>query len=132
MQKWSRNKAASYLVASHRGKGLAVIVTTTRMTVPIENQKELTQTISLLVNQSRTAWGRLSSRLYSEIDSEDKYVLMEEWESRAQWARYLKSDDFAVLFGAINALSNTAQLEFKLLSHVAGLDAISAERGSRL
>ena len=109
-------------------KGSAVIVTTTRMVVPIENRKELTQTISLLLNQSRTAWGRLSSRLYSEIDSEDNYVLMEEWESRAHWARYLKSDDFAVLFGAINALSNTAQLEFRLLSHIGGLEAISAER----
>ena len=110
-------------------KGSAVIVTTTRMVVPIENRKELTQTISLLLNQSRTAWGRLSSRLYSEIDSEDNYVLMEEWESRAHWARYLKSDDFAVLFGAINALSNTAQLEFMLLSRIAGMEAISAERG---
>jgi quinol monooxygenase YgiN len=99
------------------------------MMVPIENQKELTQTISLLLSQSRTALGRLSSRLYSEIDSEDNYVLMEEWESRAHWARYLKSDDFAVLFGAINALSNTAQLEFMLLSHIAGMEAISAERG---
>ena len=106
-----------------------MIVTTTRMTVPAENQKELTQTISLLLGQSRTAWGRLSSRLYSEIDSEDNYVLMEEWESRAHWARYLKSYDFAVLFGAITALSNTAQLEFMLLSRVAGMEAISAERG---
>jgi quinol monooxygenase YgiN len=100
------------------------------MTVPIENQKELTQTIGLLLSQSRAVWGRLNSRLYSEIGSEDNYVLLEEWESRAHWARYLKSDDFAVLFGAINALSNTAQLEFMLLAHVGGLETISAERGS--
>ena len=108
-----------------------MIVTTTRMTVPPENQKELTQTVRLLLSQSRGAPGRLSSRLYSEIDSQDKYVLMEEWESRAHWVTYVKSDDFAVLFGAINALSNTAELEFLLLSHTAGLEALSSERRAR-
>jgi quinol monooxygenase YgiN len=64
------------------------------------------------------------------LDSADKNtgMLVEEWETEEDWDNHLRSRDCAVFLGAVKVLCRPASVEFKLLSYVAGIEAITAVR----
>ena len=105
-----------------------MIVNTTRITVRAENRKELVQTITSLLDPIRNEAGCLTHRLYQEAGNENSFLLVGEWETQVDWDNHLKSDNFAVLLGSISVLSNRREIDFKLLSHVTGLETVSKVR----
>lgn len=112
----------------HKIERADVIVNTTRITVPPENRKELCQTISSLLDPIRSEAGCMTYRLYEEAGEENSFVLVGEWETRADWDNHFQSDHFAVLLGSIMVLSIRPNLDFKLLSHVAGIETVTKGR----
>lgn len=105
-----------------------MIVTTTRITVSSANRSELFQTIQTLLAPVRNENGCLSSRFYLDSADSNSAVLIEEWETEQDWDNHLRSRDCAVFLGAVNVLCRPASVEFKLLSYVAGVEAITAAR----
>jgi quinol monooxygenase YgiN len=105
-----------------------MIVTTTRITVSSANRSELFQTIVTLLNPIRNEKGCLSSRFYLDSADNNSAILVEEWESEEDWDNHLQSRDCAVFLGAVSVLCRPASVEFKLLSYVAGIEAITAAR----
>ena len=55
-------------------------------------------------------------------------MLVEEWETEEDWDNHLQSRDCAVFLGAVSVLCRPASVEFKLLSYLAGIEAIRAAR----
>ena len=104
------------------------IVSTARITVPPENRKELCLTISSLLDLIRREEGCWSYRFYREADDKNAFVLIGEWETRDAWDHHLKSQNFAVLVGSLRLLGNLANVDFKLLSHVVGIEAVTKAR----
>jgi len=104
------------------------IVSTARVTVRPENRKELCLTISSLLNLIRQEEGCWSYRFYRESEDKNAFVLIGEWKSRAAWNHHLRSDNFAILIGSLRLLDNRADVDFKLLSHVAGIEAVTKAR----
>lgn len=100
----------------------------TRITVPPEKRTELCQTISSLIDPVQREKGCLTYHFYAEAEDENTFVLIGEWETRDAWSDHLKSDNFAVLLGSISLLCNYPQIDFKLLSHVAGVEAMTRAR----
>lgn len=72
----------------------------------------------------------MTYRLYEDASEENSFVLIGEWQTRADWDNHFQSDHFAVLLGSIMILSLRSNLDFKLLSHVAGIEAMSKARMS--
>ena len=105
-----------------------MIVTTTRIMVSSANRSELFQTIMTLLNQIRNEKGCLSSRFYLDSADTNCAMLVEEWETEEDWDNHLQSRDCAVFLGAVSVLCRPASVEFKLLSYVAGIEAITAAR----
>jgi quinol monooxygenase YgiN len=105
-----------------------VLINTTRIIVRPENRKELCQTISSLLAPIRNEKGCLGYRFYQEDGDENSFILVGEWESRADWDNYLHSDDFAVLLGSILILGSRSDTDFKLLSPVAGMETVMRAR----
>ena len=105
-----------------------MIMTTTRITVSSANRSELFQTISTLLTPVRNKKGCLSSRFYLDSTDNDSAILVEEWETEEDWDHHLQSSDCAVFLGAVSVLCRPASVEFKLLSYVAGKEAIAAAR----
>jgi quinol monooxygenase YgiN len=105
-----------------------MIVTTTRITVSSANRSELFQTIQTLLTPVKSEKGCLSSRFYLDSADSNSSVLIEEWESEEDWENHLRSRDCAVFLGAVSVLCNPRSVEFKLLSYVAGLEAITSAR----
>lgn len=101
-----------------------MIVNTTRIKVNPENRKELFQTIWPLLDPIRSEPGCLAYRCYVDLADENNAVLIGEWETQADVDNHLRSRDFAVLFGAINLLTNPAGIDFKLLSCISGIESV--------
>ena len=100
----------------------------TRITVSTEKRIELCQTISSLIDPVKRERGCLTYRFYEEADDENTFVLIGEWETRDAWSNHLYSDNFAVLLGSISLLCDSPQIDFKLLSNVAGVEAMTRAR----
>jgi quinol monooxygenase YgiN len=105
-----------------------MIVTTTRITVSSANRSELFQTIMTLLAPMKNEKGCLSSRFYLESVDSNSGIVVEEWATQEDWDHYLRSRDCAVFLGAVRVLCKPASVEFKLLSYVAGVEAITAAR----
>jgi quinol monooxygenase YgiN len=104
------------------------IVSTARVTVPPENRKELCLTISSLLGRIRDEVGCRSYRFYNEAGDQNSFLLIGEWETRDAWDHHLSSDNFAVLLGSLRLLSSRSEISFKLLSHLAGIEAVTRAR----
>ena len=86
-------------------KGGEVIVNTTRITVSPEKRTELLQTIGRLVEPIAGVNGCRTFRFYVDATDENSSLLLSEWESESDLNSYLRSNNFAVLRGAITVLS---------------------------
>jgi quinol monooxygenase YgiN len=109
-----------------------MIVTTTRITVSSANRSELFQTILTLLAPVRTAKGCRSSSFYLDSADNNTALLIEEWETQEDWDNHLQSRDCAVFLGAVSVLCKPASVDFKLLSYVAGIEAITAARNGHV
>lgn len=105
-----------------------MIVTTTRITVSSGNRRELFLTILTLLTPVKSEKGCLSSHFYLDSADSNSAMLVEEWEAEEDWENHLQSKDCAVLLGAVRVLCGPASVDFKLLSYVAGIEAITAAR----
>ena len=86
-------------------KGSEMIVSTTRITVHPDKRGEFFQTIKRLVEPINAAKGCRTFRLYFDATDENSSLLIGEWETEGDLSNYLRSNDFAILRGAITVLS---------------------------
>ena len=105
-----------------------VVVNTTRITVSPENRKEFYQTIWSLLRPIRSERGCLSYRFYQEAGDENSFILVGEWETRDDCDQHLQSEDFAILRASMMILSGRSNIDFKLLSPVAGIETAIGTR----
>ena len=105
-----------------------VFVNTTRVTVYPENRREFCQTIGALLAPIRNEQGCLMYRFYQEAGDEHSFVLIGEWATRADWEKHIQSDDFAVLLASVMLFCSRPKLDFKLLSHVAGIETVAGAK----
>ncbi len=105
------------------------IISTARVTVPSVHRRELCLTISSLLDLIRGQAGCHDYRFYCESDNPNSFLLIGEWQSHEAWDQHLRSDTFAILLGSLKLLSDDPhQVDFKLLSHVNGIEAITKAR----
>jgi len=84
----------------------AVIVHTMKITVLPEKRSELAQTIEHLFRRIQDVKGCRTFRFYLDVVDEDSALLVSEWETEFDCITYLRSNDFAILRGAIQVLSD--------------------------
>jgi len=106
------------------------IISTTAITVLPDKRRELCLTMSSLLGRIRNEPGCRSYKFYGDVDDQNSFTLIGEWETRDEWDRHANSDDFAVLQGSLRLLSKRSEVNFKLLSHVAGIEAVTRARVS--
>ena len=93
------------LVQILNGSFVIVIVNTTRITVHPEKRIELAQTITRLLQPVKNIKGCQTFDFYLEAADENSLLLISEWETESDLDDYLRSNDFAILRGAIKVLS---------------------------
>ena len=89
-----------------------MILNTARMTVRPDKRAEFYQTIGNLLEPIKSAAGCRGFRFYVDTTDENSSLLIGEWDSEADLENHLRSNDFAVLRGAITLLC-TRQVELR-------------------
>jgi quinol monooxygenase YgiN len=82
-----------------------MIVNTMRITLRPRKQKEFFQAIGRLLEPIKETKGCLTFRCYVDSSDENSSLLIGEWETESDLESYLRSNDFAILHGAITVLS---------------------------
>lgn len=103
-----------------------MIVATIRLRINQENRKELTQTFGSLSAAILLQKGCKSCRVYRQVDSDEVIVLIEEWETRGDWESHFRSNEFAVLHGAMDLVNDPESIEFMLLNPVGGRELLNS------
>jgi quinol monooxygenase YgiN len=109
-----------------------MILVTIKIDVRSAKQKELAQTLSALAVRVRKEAGCVSSAFYREVENENALCVIEEWATQPELDAHLRSDNFAVLRGAVKLLNRPAEMQFHTVSQTLGEEAVAAARDRRL
>ena len=102
----------SLVVGRPLANTVCMILVIIRMKVIAEKRKELSQTISLLIEALRTEKGCDRCDFYRSVEDENKLCILEEWDTRRNLNSHLKSERFRVLRGAMNLLQEPYEMVF--------------------
>lgn len=90
--------------------------------------QELYQTLQALLPIIRDEKGCLDCRIYRDVEEEEVLFLSVHWESRAGLAHYMRSENGRVLLGAIDLLSEAAEVGFDRDSPLKGINILKRIR----
>ena len=101
-----------------------MFVWSTKINVAPENRKEFLQTLHLLIGRIRHEKGCVRYNVYQDVENENAFILIEEWETQADLDKHLRSDRFGVLLGALKLLSDTPEIKFNMLAQATEIEAL--------
>ena len=92
-------------------------------------RKELSQTLHALIQELRKEKGCIKCSACQDIETENSFHLIEEWETNQHLDNHLRSELFTVLLGAKNLLSEPLEIKFNAVSSITGMEVVKAVRG---
>jgi quinol monooxygenase YgiN len=95
-----------------------------RMNVLSEKRMELSQTIASLSLSIRMEKGCQRCDFCQSIEDENRFFLLEEWDTQENLKNHLKSEHFKVIRGAMNLLQEPHETMFHNVFHPAGMEKI--------
>jgi quinol monooxygenase YgiN len=108
-----------------------MIVVRIAMNVLPEKQKELVQTILSMIGPMEKEAGCLSYALFCNVQDKNLLNLLEEWQTRKDLDRHLRSEMFSVLIGAKSLLFHPPQIQIHTVSHSEGMETVNVARGKK-
>jgi quinol monooxygenase YgiN len=105
-----------------------MIVIRTIMVVLPEKQKEVLQTLLSLIAPLEKEKGCLSYDIYCDIEDENVFSLISEWESRQSLHDHLRSDRFSVLLGTKSLLGEPLRFQILTVSNSEGVESVHTVR----
>ena len=113
----------------HATGGVAVFLLRLEMTARPAKSKELLQTLLAWVGPAREARGCLACRFYRNTESEDHFVMTQDWKRPSDFQNHLRSEDFHILCGAIRLLCLPEETVFSASSKTARTEALERTAG---
>jgi quinol monooxygenase YgiN len=101
-----------HVLAGNLQLGFGMILDIIRMKALAEKRKELSQTIALLIRSIRAEKGCLRCDFYQSMEDENELCIFEEWDTRGDLNRHLKSEGFRVFRGAMSLLQEPYEMVF--------------------
>ena len=105
-----------------------MIVTTIKLQTDPDNRKEILQTFRSLLNPTECELGCKSCRIYRELDNDEAVMVIQEWDSKTDLEEHLRSDEFAILIGAMSLLQKPETVEYQVLDQVERSRSVEAIR----
>jgi quinol monooxygenase YgiN len=101
-----------------------MILVTIRMNVRSEKRMELSQTIASLSSSIRMEKGCNRCDFCQSTEDENRFFLLEEWDTQENLMTHLKSEHFKVIRGAMNLLQEPYERMFYTVFRPAGMNKI--------
>jgi len=105
-----------------------MIIVRTFMAALPEKQKEVLQTLHSLMQSPGKEMGCLSYEIFGDIEDENIFNLISEWETRQHLDQHMKSDRFSVLLGTKCLLSEPLKIQIATVSEFEGMEAVCSAR----
>jgi len=96
-----------------------------------EKRKEVMQTLLSMIEPTLQEKGCLSYQVFQDINDENVFSLIKEWETREDLDHHMRTDRFSVLLGTKILLNEQQSIQFHTISHSEGIEAVHAARGKR-
>ena len=105
-----------------------MIIVRTTMNVLPEKQMEVMQTLLSLIETAGKEKGCLRFDAFCDISVKTVFSLIEEWKTREDLDRHMRSQRFSVLLGTKSLLAKPLEIKIHTVSHSEGAKAVSAIR----
>lgn len=101
-----------------------MILTRIIFTALPEKRKELMQTLLSMLETKGKEKGCISYGIFSDIHKNTVFNLIEEWKTREDLNRYIRSENFSVLLGTKSLLAKPMEIKIHSVFHTEGRDAV--------
>jgi len=108
-----------------------MIIARITMAARPEKRKEVMQTLLSMIEPTLQEKGCLSYQVFQDINDENVFSLIKEWETREDLDHHMRTDRFSVLLGTKILLNEQQSIQFHTISHSEGIEAVHAARGKR-
>ena len=108
-----------------------MIICRIAMNVLPEKQLELTQTLISMIEPTEKEVGCLSYAVFCDIQDQNHFCLLVEWETRKNLNHYIKSPIFSVLLGSKPLLCGPPHIQIFTISATEGIEAVNSTRKNR-
>ena len=105
-----------------------MIIVILRIEVLAEKRKEFLQTVPVILSTASREPGGLSHHLSQDLECEDRFIVIQAWESQSDLDAYWCSDRFGTFMGTFHLLKNKPTLQIHAVSFTAGMEAVKAAR----
>ena len=101
-----------------------------RIPVSQENRTSITRTLRSLIEPIGYETGCISCRLYREPKNPDVLTWVEEWRTREDLDRHLRSQRFTKILAALDMADAEPEVRFDTVVETVGMQLIEEARGS--
>jgi len=131
--KLDQNIIALYLfeISNEKGSDAMIIVKILMNALP-EKRKELYQTLLSGIETVKQEKGCRSHDVFHDIENENFFCLIEEWETREDLENHMRSPMYGVLLGTKFLLKEPHKIQIHTISDSVGKETVNAIRGKRI
>ena len=102
-----------------------MIIVTLRMTVRPGRRHDFAESIRGMLEPTRVERGCISYCFYEDIENKNTFALVEEWKTRDDLERHVRTDNYRRLLALMDLLSEPPQLQFNTVSQTTGMELLS-------
>ncbi len=106
-----------------------MIIVRIRMKALMEKRTEMLQTLLSMIEPAGKERGCLSYDVFSDIQGNAVFDLVEEWETREDLDRHIGSEKFSVLLGTKSLLDTPLEMKIHTVSRSEGVEVVNVIRG---
>lgn len=108
-----------------------MVIVRITMNVRPEKQLEVTQTLLSMIDPSGKEMGCLNYAVFCSIEDHNCFSLLEEWETREDLDRHIRSHRFEVLLGTKALLCQPLEVQIHTIDQSEGMEAIHSARAGK-
>jgi len=105
-----------------------VIIVRITMKALMEKRTEVMQTLLSMIEPAGKERGCLSYDVFCDMEDNHVFSLIEEWDTREDLDRHIRSERFSVLVGTKSLLARPSEINIHTVSHSEGVEAVNALR----
>ncbi len=99
-----------------------------RLRVPSKIRDGIVKSLVRLVGPARASRGCLAAATYVGVEDGTTILYAEEWETPADLAAHLRTDDLRVLLSVMDLASEAPDIRFDTIAETRGMEVIAEER----
>ena len=94
----------------------------------MEKRTEIMQTLLSMIEPAEKEKGCLGYDVLCDLEDNHMFSLIEEWETREDLDRHIRSERFSVLLGTKSLLGKPLEMQIHTISHSEGVEIVNALR----